>query len=55
MTTTQHTAIETAALDAMLQEAIREKNQEMYAILTDCDESPAAQERVQRLLDGFFR
>jgi|GEM_PF-3819661 len=55
MNTTQLTAIETAALDLMLKEAIRTKNTETFATLTNSDESEAAQSKVQSLLDGFFR
>ena len=55
MNTTRYTKIETAALDLMLQEAIRNQDKEMYAIITDCDESAEAQAKVQSLLDRFFR
>jgi hypothetical protein len=54
-TTTKYTAIEQAALSLMLQEAVRNKDKEMFATIVEVDESPASEAKVQALLDQFFR
>lgn len=50
MNTTQHTALEQAALEVMLQEAVRNKNAELYRKLVS-----GSEEEVEALLDQWFR